>query len=684
MKAMLAAYGSFLLLPGPVPAVLLIAATLVEPVAGISAIVAGLAALGARRLLPLPPGPSGLELVNALLVGHLVGATWAPSPVAMLLLLSAGPLTVVLTLVLHERCRPLLCAPFVCASFVLLAAAHALLLPLAPLTAPLVYPWAPWLQGWLRALGGIFLCPNVISGALVALAVGLGSPYLLGLSLLAFACNSAWLLLLGVPGESWTHVFAGTQAILSALMVAGLWLTPGLPSLLLGLLSGLASSLLYVALADMQASLHLPPLALPFLLTTWACLALARPTGGFWSFQRLAQPSLPHVSGERCAQAQARGLDATSVALRAPFQGTWHVYQSFDGPYTHQGPWRYGLDFYQVVDGRSFRQDGARLQDYLCYGQLVTAPVAGVVVACRGDIPDNQPGEVDLQHRWGNHVILHAAHGAYVLLAHLQNGTLAVKKGQFVELGQGLARCGNSGRSPQPHLHIQVQRDGLLGSATVPFHLSHVITEGSTYSLHSRPDAGTSVCAPAQQPALSQALHLPVGRRLIYRSGSELRSVEVELDVLGVFWLRSDRGARVAFVESRELLAFYDRCATRDPFLDALTLALGVTPFAHGDLEWRDAPAARLCGASHWWPWNNNLQSVYHRRLDSPSGHWRQDGSHGECTTWAEFSPHSGLVAFGLRSSRGGALEARLDQVGLREDGGIPGWQCPVAEQRSA
>jgi len=44
----------------------------------------------------------------------------------------------------------------------------------------------------------------------------------------------------------------------------------------------------------------------------------------------------------------------------------------------------------------------------------------------------------------------------YVLLCHLRNGSLLVKKGDAVRAGQKIGEVGNSGNSIQPHLHIQV------------------------------------------------------------------------------------------------------------------------------------------------------------------------------------------------------------------------------------
>jgi len=57
----------------------------------------------------------------------------------------------------------------------------------------------------------------------------------------------------------------------------------------------------------------------------------------------------------------------------------------------------------------------------------------------------------------GNHVILEMAGGRpYLVVAHLRRGTVVVRPGEPVAAGQMLGRCGNSGNSTQPHVHLQV------------------------------------------------------------------------------------------------------------------------------------------------------------------------------------------------------------------------------------
>jgi len=57
----------------------------------------------------------------------------------------------------------------------------------------------------------------------------------------------------------------------------------------------------------------------------------------------------------------------------------------------------------------------------------------------------------------GNHIVIDHGNNEFSLLAHLKNGSLLTKKGDRVEQGQLIAKCGNSGEgSTSPHLHYQL------------------------------------------------------------------------------------------------------------------------------------------------------------------------------------------------------------------------------------
>ncbi|MFK5257687.1 M23 family metallopeptidase [Propionibacterium freudenreichii] len=68
----------------------------------------------------------------------------------------------------------------------------------------------------------------------------------------------------------------------------------------------------------------------------------------------------------------------------------------------------------------------------------------------------------------GNHIVIRiGGDGPFVLIAHLQQGSLTVRAGDMVHRGEPIASCGNSGNSSQPHVHVQatdtVQWDRAVG-----------------------------------------------------------------------------------------------------------------------------------------------------------------------------------------------------------------------------
>jgi len=101
------------------------------------------------------------------------------------------------------------------------------------------------------------------------------------------------------------------------------------------------------------------------------------------------------------------------------------------------------------------------------FGRPVISPVAGTVVSVVDGIDDNDAQrefprrslvESVRAPRWifGNHVVLDAGHGVFVLLAHLRKDSIAVRPGAVVGVGDPLASAGNSGNTMLPHVHVQV------------------------------------------------------------------------------------------------------------------------------------------------------------------------------------------------------------------------------------
>ncbi|MFC5586514.1 M23 family metallopeptidase [Nitratireductor kimnyeongensis] len=151
----------------------------------------------------------------------------------------------------------------------------------------------------------------------------------------------------------------------------------------------------------------------------------------------------------------------TRAELRLPFDGEWHVFwggRTLEENYHAENPaQRFAYDFVVYKDGKSHGGSGARLTDYHCWDRPILAPAGGTVFASVDDLPDQAIGETDARRPAGNHVVLDLGEGEFVFLAHLRRGSVTVETGERVRSGQEIGRCGNSGNTSEPHLHMHLQ-----------------------------------------------------------------------------------------------------------------------------------------------------------------------------------------------------------------------------------
>ena len=178
--------------------------------------------------------------------------------------------------------------------------------------------------------------------------------------------------------------------------------------------------------------------------------------------------------------------------LAYPFRGRWLTRNSPADRVPSHGTTLFAtdhaIDFVPVDDaGRSARITLGTLlrperpERFTGFGRAVLAPVDGTVVAAHDAEPDHrahrglpsigyaltQRGRV--AEGWaqlaGNHVLVEVPGGPVVAVCHLQRGSVAVRVGQEVAVGEALGRCGNSGNSTEPHVHLQAMDHADAGHA---------------------------------------------------------------------------------------------------------------------------------------------------------------------------------------------------------------------------
>jgi hypothetical protein len=166
------------------------------------------------------------------------------------------------------------------------------------------------------------------------------------------------------------------------------------------------------------------------------------------------------------------------TVLMFPFRGPGVVGQDWGTNGGHGGG--IGTDF--AIDVRGLDQNYAEQKNDADenasasgWGREILAPAAGIVTYARNDVPDNpRPGDPDtnslaalhdpVMAYMGNCVIIDHGKSEYSVLMHLQPGSVTVKAGERVAVGQVVGKLGNSGDSFGPHLHYQLQ------SGPLPFH----------------------------------------------------------------------------------------------------------------------------------------------------------------------------------------------------------------------
>lgn len=132
---------------------------------------------------------------------------------------------------------------------------------------------------------------------------------------------------------------------------------------------------------------------------------------------------------------------------------------------------RYAIDWMQTKNGALFSGDERDNRSYYSYGKDVLAVADGEVVKAEDGLPENVPGHNENFHpavpitpetASGNTITLDLGDGQFAHYAHLQPGSLRVKKGDHARRGQVIARIGNSGDARGPHLHFQVSTSLML------------------------------------------------------------------------------------------------------------------------------------------------------------------------------------------------------------------------------
>ncbi len=468
--------------------------------AGLSGLMAVLLAVFLSQVMGLDKFQlkAGVLTFNAFLTGIGMGTFFQPSVAYFFLLAAATFLSLLLSASLggwlFKNGLPFLSLPFILTFWVVVVIAdsfaglglshHDFFWKKAPETATdlsNIYQnigtlnFTQLLDIYLRSLSSILFQNNPISGAFIAVALLFGSRILFALSWITLLVSWGLAGIMGAEAANFTFYNIGANYMMIAFAVAGFFTIPSKSSVLWAILLITVSTLILLFVSKLLVLVQLPMFSLPFALVTIGSIQLLSMRS---NPKKLIQTPLQLYSPESNLYTyqnnQGRYSRFWYYPLHVPFWGNWTVTQGYDGEYTHQGEWKHALDFMiHDQDGKSYNHFGILCEDYYCYGKPVLAPADGVVEEVVDQIEDNEIGQINTVQNWGNSIVIRHLSGVYTQMSHLKKGSIKVAKGTFVKRGDILAACGNSGRSPAPHLHFQVQYSPLVGSKTMEYPISY-------------------------------------------------------------------------------------------------------------------------------------------------------------------------------------------------------------------
>lgn len=389
---------------------------------------------------------------------------------------------------------------------------------------------------YLKSLSAIFFQYNIIAGAMILLGLITWSRIGFLLSIIGFTTGYLFYYMFAGDFSELAYSYIGFNFILSAIAIGGFYTVPSRSSFTLAIVIMPLIAVLINAFTGLLAVYQLPFYSLPFVLTVLlVIMMLQQRVYG----KNLALVTYQYFSPEKNLYQHSNNISRfknnTLFSLQLPFYGEWHVSQGHNGSITHREAWKNALDFV-VVDEltRTYKLPGHQLTDFFCYNLPVLAPADGYVTEVMDGIADNAINDVNLEQNWGNSIVIKHAEGLYTKLSHLKKDSIVVKVNDYVRSGQLLATCGNSGRSPEPHLHFQAQATPFIGSKTIDYPLAYFVSRhNTTFTFHAyeTPEEGSHIHNPVKTPLLAKAFHFIPGQQIkwkVEKTGMQAKEITWE------------------------------------------------------------------------------------------------------------------------------------------------------------
>jgi murein DD-endopeptidase MepM/ murein hydrolase activator NlpD len=271
--------------------------------------------------------------------------------------------------------------------------------------------------------------------------------------------------------------YIGFNFILSAIALGGFFFVPSVKSFVLVILTTPVAAMILSGSNYFFHFLQIPMYSLPFnLMVVSVLLAMSNRTLPKNLHYVTNQQYSPEKNLYKFTNSLERFKRDTYFHVNLPFYGEWKVSQGHGGGITHIDEWQYAWDFVVTDEnGRTHRGLGRNTDDYYCDNLPVLAPAAGCITDIVNEVDENEIGNVNIARNWGNTVIIKHGEFFYSKLSHLKKGSIRFGIGEYVKRSDVIGNCGNSGRSPEPHIHFQLQANPYIDDRTISYPISYYI-----------------------------------------------------------------------------------------------------------------------------------------------------------------------------------------------------------------
>ncbi len=329
-----------------------------------------------------------------------------------------------------------------------------------------------YIAGFFRSMSAILFQVNIAAGIILSIGLFIYSRIAFILMVLGYAVALIFGYAMGgFESGNMSYYNMGTNFMLVAVALGGFYIIPSIRSFLWIMVVVPIAYLMVIGLGSITFKMGVPVFSLPFCITVILFLHMLQ--------SRKKQNKLvltpiqyysPEINLYRYTNGKERLLNEYYQPISLPFMGEWMVSQGYEGSMTHKGEWSKALDFVLLDNEmKTFKLPGNLPEHFYCYNKPVLSVADGVVVEIIDNIEDNEIGGNNTQQNWGNSIVIKHAEGLYSQLSHLKKHSFKTVKGAYVKQGDIIAYCGNSGRSPEPHLHLQIQATPFVGSKTLAY-----------------------------------------------------------------------------------------------------------------------------------------------------------------------------------------------------------------------